>query len=108
MKSDSLRRRLRFCWVVLLPLATLWVRSANAQQLDQTWTVTVNGQTVPVSSNGGFVVPNIAVVDVDPVDFVSDDFLRVGASSGDTILIWRHGSLPKCEISIMSPEFAVP
>ena len=53
-------------------------------QLDETWTVSVNGQTVQVNSDGSFRIPNIPAPDQfgvsgpgSPPDFLSDDFLRV-------------------------------
>lgn len=55
-----------------------------AQQLDDSCTVTVNGQTVQVNADGTFVVPNVAAADLfgaggpgTPPDFLSDDFLRL-------------------------------
>ncbi len=57
---------------------------AAAQQLDQSCTVTVNGQTVQVNPDGTFVIPNIAAADLfgpggpgTPPDFLSDDFRRL-------------------------------
>jgi hypothetical protein len=55
-----------------------------AFRLDETWSVTVNGQTVQVNPDGSFLIPNIAAPDqfgaggpgTSP-DFRSDDFLRV-------------------------------
>jgi hypothetical protein len=53
-------------------------------QLDETWTVEVNGQTVTVDANGRFFVPNVAAADQfgpggpgSAPDFLSDDFLRL-------------------------------
>ena len=34
-----------------------------AQQLDETWTVIIDGQTVQVNPNGSFRVPNVAAAD---------------------------------------------
>ena len=52
-------------------------------QLDETWTITVNGQTVQVNPNGSFRIPNISAADQFGLggpgtipDFLSDDFLR--------------------------------
>jgi hypothetical protein len=52
--------------------------------LDDTWTVTINGQTVAVDDSGFFSVPNVSAVDRfgaagpgSAPDFVSDDFLRL-------------------------------
>ena len=66
-------------------LAAIAVVSATASaQLDETWTVSVNGQTVQVNSDGSFRIPNIAAPDQfgaqgpgSAPDFLSDDFLRV-------------------------------
>ncbi|HRI13376.1 MAG TPA: hypothetical protein PLX89_10245 [Verrucomicrobiota bacterium] len=58
---------------------------ANAQ-LDNHWTVSVLGQTVPVNNDGSFVISNISAPDqFGPggpgtlPDFVGDDFVRVRA-----------------------------
>ena len=57
-------------------------------QLDESWSMTVNGQTVPVSPDGSFFIPNIAAPDLfgpegpgSIADFLSDDFLRVTGTS---------------------------
>ncbi len=57
-------------------------------QLDASWTVTVNGQTALVSSNGSFHLPNIAAHDQfgvtgpgSPPDGRADDFARLLAMS---------------------------
>ena len=49
----------------------------EAQELDETWTLTVNGQTVQANPDGSFKISNIAAPDSSPADFLSDDFLRV-------------------------------
>ncbi len=53
-------------------------------RLDETWTVTVSGQSVQVNPDGSFRIPNISAPDQfgaggpgTPPDFLSDDFLRV-------------------------------
>ncbi len=53
-------------------------------QLDDRWTVTVNGQTVPVEPNGSFLISNVSAPDLfglggpgTPVDFLSDDVYRL-------------------------------
>jgi len=58
--------------------------TAGAQQLDQTWTLTINGQTVQASPDGSFLIPNISAPDQfgpngpgTRPDFVSDDYVRV-------------------------------
>ena len=66
-------------------LVAVWrADRVNAQQLDESCTVTVNGQTVQVNPDGSFVVPNVAAADLfgpggpgTRPDFVSDDSLRV-------------------------------
>ena len=37
--------------------------SANAQQLDETWTLTVNGQSVQADDDGSFRIPGITAPD---------------------------------------------
>lgn len=53
-------------------------------KLDDSWTVSVNGQVVPVGADGSFAIPNVSAADQygaggvgTPPDFVSDDYLRV-------------------------------
>ncbi len=67
-----------FVFVLVVPVV------AHAQALDETWTVTVNGQTVQVNADGTFRIPNIAAPDQfgaggpgSRPDFLSDDFVRV-------------------------------
>ncbi|MFN0060520.1 MAG: hypothetical protein ACKVX7_18845 [Planctomycetota bacterium] len=83
------------CWY--LATAALAASSANAQGLNSSWTVTVNGQSIPVSPSGKFVIPNIASADQFGVggpgtapDFMSDNFLRLtglGQISGQTMYL---------------------
>ncbi|MCH8146994.1 MAG: Ig-like domain-containing protein [Planctomycetes bacterium] len=61
---------------------------ASFAQLDESWTVTVNGQTVQVEPDGSFRIPNVAAPDLfgpdgpgSARDFLSDDFIRVVATS---------------------------
>lgn len=61
--------------------------SADAQSLDATWTVTINGQTAPVYPNGSFRVPNVQADDnFGPggpgtfPDGIADDWTRVLAT----------------------------
>ncbi len=49
---------------------------AQTQRIDETWTVTVGGQTVFPNPDGSFRVPNIIAIDTVG-DGISDDFLRV-------------------------------
>ena len=57
-------------------------------ELDETWVVTVGGQTVQVNSDSNFTVPNIAAPDQfgpggpgTAPDFVSDDYVRLTGQS---------------------------
>ncbi len=63
---------------LLIVLVTLFSTLAHAQteRLDETWTVTVGGQTVFPNADGSFRVPNIIAVDADG-DNVGDDLIRV-------------------------------
>lgn len=62
--------------------------SVAAQELDDTWTVSVKGQNAPVESTGAFRVPNVSVADNfgpggpgnGPPDFLSDDEVRLIAT----------------------------
>ena len=79
--------------MIALSLAAAFVPAvlsppALPQSLDETWTVTVNGQSVQANPDGTFVVPNVSAVDLfgaagpgTAPDFVSDDYLRVTAVS---------------------------
>ena len=66
---------------------------AHSQALDQTWRVTVNGQTVMVNPDGTFIIPNITAPDSfgpggpgTRPDFISDDFVRlIGISTAGEI-----------------------
>jgi len=55
-----------------------------SQNLDSTWTLTINGQTVQASEDGSFVITNISAPDLfgadgpgSPRDNLSDDFMRL-------------------------------
>lgn len=85
-KANSNRRRrtvsraLAF-WIAVLGLATAMDAAA---QLDETWLITVRGQTVVPEPDGSFVVRNISAPDDfgpegpgSPRDNVSDDFVRL-------------------------------
>ncbi|MGB0717625.1 MAG: Ig-like domain-containing protein, partial [Phycisphaerae bacterium] len=57
-------------------------------RMDEQWTVSANGQTVPVDPYGRFFMGNVAVPDNfgvegpgSPADGISDDFIRVVATS---------------------------
>ncbi len=93
-----MKRDLRNSWpqgtlvrlAVAFAMAIAAFRNAAAQQLDDSCTVTVNGQTVQVNPDGTFVIPNVAAPDLfgpggpgTAPDFLSDDFLRlVGTCTG--------------------------
>lgn len=70
-----------------------------AFRLDETWMVTVNGQTVQVNPDGSFRIPNIAAPDQFGAggpgtrpDFLSDDFLRViGTKTVDGVTLYAFG-----------------
>jgi hypothetical protein len=74
--------------MIALPCLLLTTSGVTAQLLDDTWRVTVNGQTVKVDPDGTFVIPNISAPDSfgadgpgSRPDFISDDFVRlVGVS----------------------------
>ena len=77
-------------WLVLLAasVAMLCYAASARAQLDETWTVTVNGQRVQVNPDGTFFIPNIPAADLfgpdgpgTIPDFLSDDFVRVIGSS---------------------------
>ena len=87
MKALPQIRSLCLAWVALFVLMGLPER-APAQRLDDSWTVTVNGQTVLVNSDGSFHLPNISAPDDFGVDgpgstrdFVGDDLVRLIAHS---------------------------
>ncbi len=65
-------------------VVSLWGAGTAQAQLDETWTVTVNGQSVQVNPDGSFVISNIPAPDQfgpggpgTAPDFLSDDVLRV-------------------------------
>ncbi|HVR36440.1 MAG TPA: carboxypeptidase regulatory-like domain-containing protein [Methylomirabilota bacterium] len=78
---------------VLLILALGLVSMPAQVVLDDTWTLSVAGQTVQVNPDGSFLIPNIAAPDQfgpggpgTRPDFLSDDFLRVvGFSTVDGV-----------------------
>ncbi len=77
----------RACILVLLTLATGPQVDGQLPHLDESWTVTVNGQTVQVNPDGSFQIPNIAALDSTD-DGVSDDFYRLVARSATS----AHGT----------------
>jgi len=95
-ENDSFMRT-RIKTITVTHLVVIWLAgvmlvapNAFAQQLDETCTVTVNGQTVQVNPDGTFVIPNVSAVDRAPVDFLSDDLLRVRGiciRDGETVFV---------------------
>jgi alpha-tubulin suppressor-like RCC1 family protein len=71
---------------------------AVAQSLDDTWTVSVNGQSVQVGADGHFHIPNISAADQfgsdglgEFPDFLSDDFFRltgISTAGGSTRYVY--------------------
>ena len=89
------RKQLKtLCILAAVVAGSTSIRTAMAQ-LDETWTVSVNGQTVQVNSDGSFRIPNIPAPDQfgvsgpgSPPDFLSDDFLRVvGVSTAGGVIL---------------------
>ncbi len=68
--------------------------------LNEQWQVMVNGQSVEVSPDGSFILPNISAPDVyglggpgSPPDFLSDDFVRLtgqGTILGATYYVYSE------------------
>ena len=79
-------------WAVygFLPRAS----AVQPPQIDDRWTVTVNGQTVRVNADGSFRLPNIAAADVNPVDFKSDDWFQVVGTATIDGVTWYAYSEP--------------
>ncbi len=78
------------CWLSLFVATCLafWPFTTVSAQLNATWTLGVNGQTVQANPDGSFRIPNIAAADQfgrggpgTAPDFMSDDFLRVLGTS---------------------------
>ena len=75
--------RLATTLVALLLFCTQVSGLTRVQQLDETWTVTVNGQSVRVNPDSTFRLDNIPSPDMygpegpgSRPDFVGDDFVR--------------------------------
>lgn len=69
--------------------------------MDETWTVTVNGQMVPVGVDGGFLVPNVSAADQfgpagpgnGPPDCLSDDEMRlIAVQNLDGVTRWAYSA----------------
>ncbi len=67
--------------IPLLALLTTTCSSPLSAQLDETWTLTVGGQTVRPNPNSTFRISNISSIDATGLggapDFLSDDLFRV-------------------------------
>lgn len=81
MTGQPVRRQGRF---ILLATILLLASPAASQELDETWTLTVNGQSIQANPDGSFKIPNISAADSfgpggpgTRPDFLSDDFLRL-------------------------------
>ena len=80
-----------FCVVSICTIA-IWSRAQNAI-LDETWSVSVAGQTVQVDPDGSFLIPNISAPDQfgaqgpgSRPDFLSDNFVRlIGFNTRDGV-----------------------
>lgn len=55
-------------------------RPAPEIAMNETWTVTIGGQSAPVNADGTFLVPNVVAADVNPVNFEGDDPMRLFAT----------------------------
>ncbi|MEM7244578.1 MAG: FG-GAP-like repeat-containing protein [Acidobacteriota bacterium] len=74
--------------LVVLGTMLLVASPTGGQTLDERCELTVDGRTVQVSSDGSFLIPNIASPDEAPADFLSDDFKRlVGTCDFETGLL---------------------
>ena len=79
--------------VLTLNLFSLCVTCLEAQTIDETWTLSVAGQTVQADADGGFRIPNITVPDLfgpngpgTRPDFISEEFVRLtGYSAKDGV-----------------------
>lgn len=83
--------------VVTLQTSTAWGQQET--ELDETWAVTVAGQSVFADSDGTFRVPNIATPDLfgssgpgSAPDFLSDEWLRaIAVRTVDGANTWAYG-----------------
>ena len=82
----SSRLRVALASVVL---ACALTPGALAQELDESWTVTLNGQAVQVNPDGTFTIPNVSSPDLfgpdgpgSAPDFLSDDYVRLTGVRG--------------------------
>jgi hypothetical protein len=62
--------------LLLIVAGVVFGNTCVMAQLDDTWQLTVNGQTVQVNSDGSFRIRNISAADTFPADFLSDNALR--------------------------------
>ena len=84
----SINNRVRLTILyAITSIVFLFSTNILAQQLDETWTITVNGQTVQVNPDGSFRISNVSAADQfgpggpgTRPDFLSDDFIRAIAT----------------------------
>lgn len=101
-KTTSLLNRLvlRMNNMVVSLMILVCAGSICAQQLDETWRLTVAGQTITPNPDGSFRIPNIPTPDqfgaggpgTSP-DFIGDDFVRltgVGRVDGETRYVFSE------------------
>jgi hypothetical protein len=87
------RRIAEYIFEALMLTLVLGVSLTAEIILDETWTLTVAGQSMQVNPDGSFTIPNISAADEfgpdgpgSRPDFLSDDFLRVtGYSTVDGV-----------------------
>jgi formylglycine-generating enzyme required for sulfatase activity len=92
-KVHATRKPTLFLSAILLLVGTAWEVLPLHAQLDDSWTVSVDGQSVQVARDGSFRIPNVAVRDNfgaggpgTPRDFIGDDFVRLtGVSTADGV-----------------------
>jgi hypothetical protein len=92
--------RYRKVFIFLLLLIGGSASLSYGQPLDETWTISVGAETVEVSPDGSFTLPNISAPDdfgpngpgTRP-DFLSDDYVRLtgySTASGETVYVWTE------------------
>ena len=87
-----------------LPCSSLFAHPAWAQ-LDDSWTLTINGQSVSVNPDGSFRINNISVPDQfgtggsgSAPDFIGDDFVRIlGVSTRNGVTRYAYSSFFRVE-----------
>ena len=108
-KVHAMRKPSLFLSTILLLVGTeCWLLPLHAQ-LDDSWTVSINGQSVQVARDGSFRISNIAVPDNfgsggpgTPRDFLGDDFVRLtGISTANGVT--RYALSEPFQIDLNSP-----